>query len=558
MFKQQTTIQQAIPAIRAVVARYPSWHAQPTDWLDAAQAQAQQFVVPVPLVGAFSAGKSTLINAVIGSPLLSTNIDPETAVPAEVWHSPSESLTGCLPNGQRMPLTRDAVRDNQVQALLGGGWIEAALPIPLLQGMPHLKLVDMPGWDSGIQAHSTAIDGYATRSLAYGVAVSADEGNLRDSIRSALKELAVRDMPIFVVITKADKKPPEEVQAIQIQVAQEVEKTIGKPPFLVCCASARKKELASFIAALQEIERRTETLFATHAAQPFAQQLASLSRHLDTLLNSDDLDTEKIATQCAQLETDMQAFAGHLQTETAQLDARVQPVMGRIQQRMESRLLAQLDSLTSSALSGGDLSGPIGTTLRLAVEEGMRDEFNPEVEHYLGRVADGLPDTFKPTATGSLNLGSFGGAVPTTGTGSGAWQLPAVLAPAMLFLTKLHPAVAVIATVGSLLFGLFKNKSNQQDEENRRREQALHQIRQDVIPAAVAQACAALRPVLRDNVAQAKQKIADSVQAQRRSHEAALAELKNRLAQGQAAFAQACEQYRADQATLQTTIGQLN
>lgn len=558
MFKQQTTIQHAIPAIRAVVARYPSWHAQPADWLDAAQAQAQQFVVPVPLVGAFSAGKSTLINAVIGSPLLSTNIDPETAVPAEVWHSPAESLTGCLPNGQRMPLTRDAVRDNQVQALLGGGWIEAALPIPLLQDMPHLKLVDMPGWDSGIQAHSTAIDGYATRSLAYGVAVSADEGNLRDSIRSALKELAVRDMPIFVVITKADKKPPEEVQAIQIQVAQEVEKTIGKPPFLVCCASARKKELASFIAALQEIERRTETLFATHAAQPFAQQLTSLSRHLDTLLNSDDLDSEKIATQCAQLETDMQAFAGHLQTETAQLDARVQPVMGRIQQRMESRLLAQLDSLTSSALSGGDLSGPIGTTLRLAVEEGMRDEFNPEVEHYLGRVADGLPDTFKPTATGPLNLGSFGGAVPTTGAGSGAWQLPAVLAPAMLFLTKLHPAVAVIATVGSLLFGLFKNKSNQQDEENRRREQALNQIRQDVIPTAVAQACAALRPVLRDNVAQAKQKIADSVQAQQRSHEAALAELKNRLAQGQAAFAQACEQYRADQAVLQTTIGQLN
>lgn len=276
MFKQQTTIQQALPAIRAVVARYPSWHAQPADWLDAAQTQAQQFVVPVPLVGAFSAGKSTLINAVIGSPLLSTNIDPETAVPAEVWHSPIESLTGCLPNGQRMAMSRDAVRDNQVQALLGGGWIEAALPIPLLQDMLHLKLVDMPGWDSGIQAHSTAIDGYATRSLAYGVAVSADEGNLRDSIRNALKELAVRDMPIFVVITKADKKPPEEVQAIQAQVAQEVEKTIGKPPFLVCQASARKKDVASFIAALQDIERRTETLFATHAAQPFAQQLASL------------------------------------------------------------------------------------------------------------------------------------------------------------------------------------------------------------------------------------------------------------------------------------------
>jgi len=556
MFKRQAILQQAVPSIRAVVARYPSWQAQPADWLDTAQTQAQQFVVPVPLVGAFSAGKSTLINAVIGSPLLSTNIDPETAVPAEVWHSPTESLTGCLPNGQRMAMTREQVLGNEVQALLGGGWIEAALPIAALAGMPHLKLVDMPGWDSGLQAHSTAIDGYAARSLAYGVAVSADEGNLRESIRNALKELAVRDMPIFVVITKTDKKPPEEVQAVADKVAQEVQATIGKPPLLVCQASARKKDLAGFIAALQDIEHRTETLFDTHAVQPFARQLASLHAHLSTLLNSDDLDSEKMAAQCAQLQADMQAFAEHLQTETAQLDARVQPVLDRMQQRMESRLLAQLESLTSSALSGGDLSGPVGVTLRLAVEEGMRDDFSPEVERYLGRVADGLPATFRPADVSALNLG-----VPATPTGTppaSPWQLPAVLAPAMLLLTKLHPAVAVIATVGSVLFGLFKNKSSRQDEEARRREQARNQIRQDVIPAAVAQACAALRPVLRDHVAQAKRNIADSVHARQRSHEAALTELKNRLAQGQAAFAQACAQYRADQATLQTTLDQLS
>jgi GTPase SAR1 family protein len=555
MFKQQLIIQNALPALREVVARYPSWQTQPVNWLDAAAQQAQHFVVPVPLVGAFSAGKSTLINAVVGSSLLSTNIDPETAVPAEVWHSPTESLVGCLPNGQRIPLSRDALRDNDVEALLNGGWVEAALPIPLLQTMPHLKLVDMPGWDSGIQAHSTAIDGYAHRSLAYGVAVSADEGNLRESIRNALRELAVREMPIFVVITKTDKKRPEEVQAVENQVALEVEKTIGKPPFLICQVSARKKEVSRFIAALQEIEGRTETLFATHVAQPFGEQLSSLSRHLDTLLNSDDLDTEKIATQCAQLEADMQAFASHLQTETAQLDARVQPVMGRIQQHMESRLLAQLESLTSTALSGGDLSGPIGTTLRLAVEEGMRDEFNPEVERYLGRVADGLPDTFKPTT--STALSHLGSATPATSLGSSGSQLPAVLAPAMLFLTKLHPAVAVIASIGTVLFGIFKNKANREQEEARRREQALHQIRQNVIPTAIAQACTALRPVLRDNVAQAKQKIAESVQAQQRSHEAALAELKHRLTQGQAAFAQACEQYRADRTLLQTTLQQL-
>ena len=104
-------------------------------------------------------------------------------------------------------------------------------PIPQLAGLSHLRLVDMPGWDSGIQAHSVAIDNYASRSLAYGVVVSADEGNLRDSIRKALKELAVRDIPVFAIVSKADKKPPEDVDAVVEQVKQEITHTMGKPPF---------------------------------------------------------------------------------------------------------------------------------------------------------------------------------------------------------------------------------------------------------------------------------------------------------------------------------------
>lgn len=553
MFKQQITVQQAVPALRAVVARYPSWQTEPANWLDSAADHSQHFVVPVPLVGSFSAGKSTLINAVIGSPLLSTNIDPETAVPAEVWHSPTERLSGCLPNGERIAMTRDAIRDNDVDALLNGGWLEIALPIALLQTMPHLKLVDMPGWDSGIQAHSTAIDGYASRSLAYGVVVSADEGNLRESIRTALRELAVREMPIFVVVTKADKKRPEEVQAIQTQVAQEVEKTIGCPPFLVCRASGRKKELTEFIAALQNLEGRAEPLFATHVVQPLVQQLTSLSRHLDTLLNSDDLDSEKIAAQCAQHETDMQAFARHLQTQTAQLDARVRPVMGCIKQRMESRLLAQLEALTSSALSGQDLSGPIGTTLRLAVQEGMRDEFTPAVEEYLDRVAEGLPDTFKADASSAMNSGALV-SMPDNPTSN---ELPDLL-PAIVKLFKLNPKVALVAKLVTELFGWLKAQADREEQEARRREHIRHHLKENVIPNAVMQAYTALQPVLRENVAQAKQAITDSVQAQQNSHKAALLELKHHLTQDQATFAKTCEQYRADQALLQATIQQLS
>lgn len=546
MFRQQTALLESAPIVREIAARYPSWQPLQVDWLDRAEAQALHFMVPVPLVGAFSAGKSTLINGVVGSPLLSANIDPETAVPAEVWHSNTERVEGCLPDGRRFPLTREALRNNQVQPLLNGGWVEAALPIPLLQGLQHIKLVDMPGWDSGIEAHSVAIDGYASRSLAYGVVVSADAGTLHDSIRAALRELAVRDMPVFLVVTKADKKHPEELPAICSQVAHEVEKAIGKPPVSVCVASGRKNEVSQFIDALQHIEERAEALFATHVVKPFVQHVSDLNAHLGTLLNSDDLDSEKIAAQCAQLEADMQMFASHLQTETTALDRRVEPVMGRIQQRMEARLLAQLESLTSSALSGHDLGGAIGATLRLAVEEGMRDDFNPEVEHYLGRVAEGLPTTFHPIAGADLDFKARFTAEPSVASSA----LPAVLMTVLPMLSNLHPVAKIAALVLPALFSLFKSKADQNDEEDRRREQALQKIRGSVIPAALSRASEALSPVLHANVAKAKQIIADNVEAQKRSHDAALAELKAQLAKGQAAFAQQCQQYRADQASL--------
>ena len=67
MFRQQINLLQALPVVREIMSRYPSWKTQDSGWLDAAEAQARHFMVPVPLVGAFSAGKSSLINAVVGS-----------------------------------------------------------------------------------------------------------------------------------------------------------------------------------------------------------------------------------------------------------------------------------------------------------------------------------------------------------------------------------------------------------------------------------------------------------------------------------------------------------
>jgi GTP-binding protein EngB required for normal cell division len=551
MFRQQKIILESVPALRDVLSRY-TWQGEPAHWLALAEDSARQFIVTLPLVGAFSSGKSSILNALLGEPLFSVNIDPETAVPAEVTYGVSESLTGCLPDGRRIPLDREAVRENRLDALHHGGWVEAVLPIPRLAHFSHLRLVDMPGWDSGIEAHSAAIDNYVARSLAYAIVVSAEEGNLRESLRKALKELAVHQMPVLAIISKADKKLPEEVAAVVAQVEREIAGSMGRPPFKAIQVSARKKDVGELLAALAELESQAEPLFAQNTAAPFAQRLHSLHRHLDTLLNSDDLDSEKIKAECERQQAEMHAFESRLNEETTQLDARVQPVLGRILQQLEARLRSQLDSLVSQAINGSDLQGSIGSTVRLAVEEGMRDEFNPEIERYLHRVAEGLPSHFSPEVSFNLSLNS-----PLNSSENGpliATPLAKLILPA---LPSLGPYAPIILGVVFLLEQLFRNKSQQKVEEARQRENVRQKMLNEIIPSTAAQVKNILQPQLHQHIQQAKQNIADSVRAQQASQQAALDELHSQLEKGQAAFALACTQYRSDQAFLQTLITQL-
>ncbi|MDY2735581.1 dynamin family protein [Intestinibacter sp.] len=48
--------------------------------------QIPNFRVTTPIIGGFSTGKSSMINAILGKKLLSVNITPETSIPTEIFY----------------------------------------------------------------------------------------------------------------------------------------------------------------------------------------------------------------------------------------------------------------------------------------------------------------------------------------------------------------------------------------------------------------------------------------------------------------------------------------
>ncbi|WP_296870187.1 dynamin family protein [Tibeticola sp.] len=570
MFPQQTLIARIASALPPLIARYPGWQPANTAWFEEAVQQAEHFHVPVPLVGAFSAGKSSLVNAVLGQPLLSAQVTPETTVPAEVSYGTTESLMGRTADGRRVALTRERIEANELSEFADGGVLELVVTAPNLATLPHIQLVDMPGWDSNISAHAMAVDRYAPRALAYGVVVSASEGTLHRSIRDALLSLKTLSKPVFVVISKTEQKTPEDVEAVAKVVASEVEQALGSAPFMIVKTSARKRQVAELLQALAYLENESQNLFAQFVGRPFQEQLQSLIAHINILANADDLDGERIQAERAQLQAAMETYRQKVAQEAQRLDAQIPLVLRHYEQDLENRLTGDLDSLANRVLAGADITPAVHSAARQCLEKIVAVEFADSMKAFLGRVADAMPRNLTPpslpsvpddaspaaasgagggidtlhvlrdASAGAAAGAALGSVVPVIGTAAGA-AVGAVLGAARAFIAGRSSKPEHVS-------------SQVVDNPAARARAQLEQVKQRLltgfIPEVVAQSTQSLRSVLTQQVQTVKRQLGERAQAELASRQAALDALAAQLAKSQAERARALAQYHADLAQL--------
>lgn len=550
MFSPQIHLLEVLPAIRQLLQTYQ----QPQEWLAGVEQQTRHFLVRVPFVGAFSSGKSSLLNALMGESLLSTNVDPQTSIPAELAYGKPERFTLCLPDDTVRPLARSQVLELQAGQAPAGAWLDLHVECDTLARLPHLKLVDMPGWDSGNGQHGRAIDDYVERSLAYCIVVSAEEGGLHASIRAALAELQLHDMPVIAVISKADKKSPDDVQEVARQVAREIEGISGRAPLRVVTVSARTHMVRELDDALQELEALAEPLFLHSVTRPFLARLRPLVQYLDVLLNREDLDREKIVLEKMRVAEEIKLFETRLGQETAQLDASLPAVLEAILLHVRNRLHEQLEAWTVAALGGRDVSAQIDQAIRLGMTSGIQAEFDVVMRRYFDRVGDFTP------AVLDIDLRIPGGASVAKDTDAGIDRamIHMVADQAIDLLASRFPVAKVLKP---LLLGLidilqriFANRGKAEVAQAQRHEEIRMHLLNQVFPQIQQAARTALQTTLQAHVQQAKAGIVAAAEQQLAQRQAALAKLDADLAQGDTAFQQKRRQYEIDRHAVQSII----
>lgn len=524
MFKLQSFINEKIPEIRDLLIK----HDRPTSGLDSIENEVRDFVVRVPFIGPFSAGKSSLINAIVGEKLLAVEINPETALPTEIRYGETELFTASLGNGGYCSINREELKANNFKG--NESVLHAFLPAEKLRDFPHLCVVDMPGWDSGIKGHAMAIDDYIGSSLAYIVIIPVTDGTLQQSIHSLLAELNLHEMPVTLLINKSDLKPSEDVAAVSEKVASELAGIMKDAPFEMATVSARKKDIKGLTDALASIESKAENLFTKKCGRAFKNELLKLDQYIGILLNKDNLDAEQIEARQNQLALEIKAFEEKLKSESQTLSDQIAPCVEKILSSVDSELKAGLDSLTSAAMNNGDLQGMIGQIVRSATIRGIQSEFHPRVQKYFDSIEASLPLDL------ASNFSVMPGDIDSTADLADNEAIKNTIKTLIGALIIKFPILAIIAPVVFEIIDFFFGSMNREATELKQREGVKQQILRTLIPDVVSKLRGTLVVALEKQVEGALREITDAVAKSRENLESALNALTEELKLSQAAF----------------------
>ena len=183
------------------------------DELGQLKEDVQRTELLIPVIGAFSAGKSSLINAFIGEDVLGVGLTPETELATELRYSNDPHLLALRPDGSSERLSVSALSTLKSRAD-EFTHVQLYLDNPQLKALPSLVLVDMPGFGSSLANHNKAIAYYLPRGVHFIVVTSVEDGNITQSMLRQLDDLQTYGRDFTFLLNKVNLRSDEQVQAV--------------------------------------------------------------------------------------------------------------------------------------------------------------------------------------------------------------------------------------------------------------------------------------------------------------------------------------------------------
>lgn len=264
--------------------------------LDDIKKYLDNFVVTVPFIGSFNTGKSSAINALLGKHILPASITAETSVPCEIIYSDENTLW--IERGSKRQ--RGILRDLKTNSIDSRDVTLYQIEVSLdsLKKYQNIKLVDLPGLDSGDKSHDHMINSYIPKSRAFIIMFSADEPLIKESIRDFLLELKLNDIPVYAIMTKCDKVSKDILTASKINLKKDLRKLLNSSDAeLFCINSKGDKDIEGLTKILDNLSFQADEIANKEVSNLLYDKCLTLQTALAVMLMGENLCTTDAQTE---------------------------------------------------------------------------------------------------------------------------------------------------------------------------------------------------------------------------------------------------------------------
>ncbi len=366
--------------------------------------EESQFI-KVPLVGVFSAGKSSLLNVFtqkVG--MLPVDTAPETAVAYELYYDTNERVElyreGSKIDTQSLANIKDLdTKPGDIAKVYSN-----SESIKRLQDK-GIILVDMPGIGSGIERHDAAIFNYIDKATAFIVVVDVEQGSLRNSTMTFMQELDRYGIHPVVMVSKIDKKATSDVKEVVEYVKYQMTKLGDQSPYVstVCAANNDVKGLYDYLDTLN-----AENIVAEGLRRKFEALTNSVVEQLKVRVAVRNADVANVDQKLKLLEEQIENVKTELPTGNSNADTPEKSTQD-ILDNVKSVLEAKAQDIAQMVVDREDQE-----TIKAAIVSIVRAEIivslKEESEQYTTALGSSVQDTVKNIAAIEIDdnvLGEF-------------------------------------------------------------------------------------------------------------------------------------------------------
>ena len=305
-----------------------------------AQNPSAQLILP--LIGEFSAGKTSLINALTDSKVLEIASLPTTATLYQIiFGAPENKAVALSAEGEEVELQLDALKNDELKKYPTVTLFDTSTKVP-----KDIIFVDTPGLSSPDPKHREVLTSILPQVDAILLTVDANQAVTR-SLIDFVKSMRLAEKPIYLILNKIDTKSSSELQDLKRGIARDVDLPIDS----LVCASAYANNISELQQLLTKIQAEKTQIIAKVDALRTKELIGELRSFIAEVLRSSSSPKElKEAVRAQERELE------RLQSNIRQLMERVEEKLSDKVDETQSSLRTQLWSSLNGILSKKGIS----------------------------------------------------------------------------------------------------------------------------------------------------------------------------------------------------------